>query len=127
MNDCPFKLLLSKVTQVHLKTNRTLHFFFSNIKLSSPMINNVIIGGSILMYMGVFFTTFDYANLLPEFLNRNICMVGSLRDLMTRNNNQITVIEKSLAFFLQWEWWGKTDWFNPPWQFIFKYHIFPSF
>ena len=41
------------------------------------MINNVIIAGSILMYICVFFTTFDYGNLLPEALDNHICMVGS--------------------------------------------------
>ena len=41
------------------------------------MINNVIIAGSILMFICVFFTTFDYGNLLPESLDNHICMVGS--------------------------------------------------
>ena len=49
---------------------------YSNIKLSSPTINNVMIAGSIMMYFCVFLTSFDYGNLLSKAVDKNICMVG---------------------------------------------------
>lgn len=54
----------------------SFHICCSNIKLSSPMINNIIIGGSILMFLCVFLTAFDYGNFLSEAFEETICMVG---------------------------------------------------
>ena len=53
-------------------------FDFSNIKLSSPMINNIIIGGSILMYVCVFMTALDYGYMLKPNFTDKICMVCTM-------------------------------------------------
>ena len=49
--------------------------FFSNIKLSSPLINNIIIIGSIVIYAGVFISSLDYGRLLPSEMDNHVCMV----------------------------------------------------
>ena len=49
---------------------------FSNIKMSSPMINNIIIAGSIVMFTSVIITTFDYGNLLTDAFDAHVCMVS---------------------------------------------------
>ena len=59
-----------------LWTHVFLNLYFSNIKLSSPSINNIIIAGSILIFSCVFITTMDYGHMLPESADNHICMVS---------------------------------------------------
>ena len=40
------------------------------------MINNIIIAGSILMFIGIFITTFEYGHLMPEYVENHMCMVS---------------------------------------------------
>ena len=52
--------------------------YSSNIKLSSPMINNIIIAGSMLMFLVVLLTTLEYGHLLSGALDRSYCMVSDV-------------------------------------------------
>ena len=40
------------------------------------MINNVIIAGSIFMFVCVYISTFDYGQMLSKVVDDNVCMVG---------------------------------------------------
>ncbi|XP_061166831.1 gamma-aminobutyric acid type B receptor subunit 2-like [Saccostrea echinata] len=53
---------------VHYRKNK-------NIKMSSPRINNTIIGGGLLIYMAVIIMSVDYSVSLP-CLNQHICMLN---------------------------------------------------
>ncbi|XP_048729112.2 gamma-aminobutyric acid type B receptor subunit 2-like [Ostrea edulis] len=46
-----------------------------NIKMSSPRMNNTIIGGGLLIYIAVIFMSVDYSESLP-YLNQHICMLN---------------------------------------------------
>ena len=51
-------------------------FFFRSVKMSSPMLNNVISAGCFLMYSEVFMNAFDYIHLVTMGTDNNICMVS---------------------------------------------------
>ena len=38
--------------------------------------NNMIVGGALLMYVGVVVSIIDYTNLMEKDTNNNTCMVG---------------------------------------------------
>ena len=60
--------------EVHYEMSCLL--YSSNIKLSSPVINNIIIAGSMLMFLVVLLTTLEYGHLLTGAFDRAYCMVS---------------------------------------------------
>lgn len=53
-----------------------LRMFFRAVKMSSPMINNIILAGCFLLYAEVLMSAFDYVHALPVVYSDNLCMVS---------------------------------------------------
>ena len=60
---------------------------YSNIKLSSPKINNVIIAGSILLYVCVFISAADYGQIISDSSEERICMVSGFMSILNSLGN----------------------------------------